>query len=140
MQAALSTYAVNQLYENVDVAQALQQRLPKNLKRLGPPLAGALEQPATQGVTFLLQRPRVQQLFINASVIAHDKLVAVLENKTSHGISTGNGVVTLDLHQMIIDLGTQLGIPQSALANIPADAGTVTLLRSDQLSCTKSAA
>ena len=134
VQAALSTYAVNQLYENVDVAQALQQRLPKNLKRLGPPLAGALEQPATQGVTFLLQRPRVQQLFINASVIAHDKLVAVLENKTSHGISTGNGVVTLDLHQMIIDLGTQLGIPQSALANIPADAGTVTLLRSDQLS------
>jgi hypothetical protein len=134
VQAAISTYAVNQLYENVNVGQALQQRLPKNLQRLGPPLAGALEQPATQGVQFLLQRPRVQQLFIRASLLAHEKLVNVLENKTGFGISTGNGVVTLDLHQMILDLGTQLGLPAGALARIPANAGTVTLLRSDQLS------
>ena len=134
VQTAIATYAVNQLYDNVDVAQALEQRLPKNLQRLAPPLAGALEQPATQGVTFLLQRPRIQQAFLTASALAHEKLVNVLENKTGHGISTGNGVVTLDLHQLIVQLGTRLGLPQNALAQIPADAGTVTLLKSDQLS------
>jgi hypothetical protein len=123
VQAAIATYTVDQLYENVDVGKALSERLPPNLKRLGPPLAGALAQPATQGVTAVLGRPRVEKLFINASAIAHEKLVNVLEDKTGNGISTGNGVVTLNLHQLIVDVGTQLGLPQDALAKLPPMAG-----------------
>jgi hypothetical protein len=134
VKTAIATYSVNQLYENVNVSQALAQRLPPNLQGLASPLAGALEQPATKGITFLLGRPRVQTLIINASAIAHEKLVNVLENKTGHGISTGNGNVTLDLHTMLVDVGTQLGLSQDALARLPATAGTVTLLKSDQLS------
>ena len=76
----------------------------------------------------------MQQLFINASAIAHEKLVNVLENKTGHGISTGNGVVTLDLHQLVTEIGTELGLPQDALAKLPNKAGTITLMKSDQLS------
>ena len=134
VQTALATFTVNQLYDNVDVGKALSERLPPNLKQLGPPLAGALEQPATQGVARLLTRPRVQQLFLNSSAIAHEKLVNVLENKTGFGISTGSGVVTLDVHQMVVEVGTELGIPQDALAKLPAKAGTLTLMKSDQLS------
>lgn len=134
VQAAIATYTVDQLYANVDVGKALSDRLPPNLKRLGPPLAGALAQPATQGVTVLLGRPRVEKLFINAAAIAHEKLVNVLEDKTGKGISTGNGVVTLDLHQLIVEVGTQLGLSQDALAKLPGKAGTVTLMKSDQLS------
>jgi hypothetical protein len=134
VQAAIATYTINQLYSNIDVGKALSDRLPPNLKQLGPPLAGALEQPATQGVTRLLQRPRVQQLFLQASAIAHEKLVNVLEDKTGFGVSTGNGVVTLDIHQMVVEVGTELGLPQDALAKLPAKAGTVTLMKSDQLS------
>jgi hypothetical protein len=134
VQSAIATYTINTLYSNVDVGQALSDRLPKNLKPIGPPLAGALEQPATQGVERLLQRPRVQQLFINASSIAHEKLVNVLDDKTGFGISTGNGVVTLNVHQMIVEVGTELGLPQNALAQLPATAGNITLMKSDQLS------
>jgi hypothetical protein len=134
VQAAIATYTVNQLYQHVDVGQALSERLPPNLKRLGPPLAGALEQPATQGVARLLQRPRVQQLFLQASAIAHEKLVNVLENKTGFGVSTGSGVVTLDIHAMVVEVGTELGLPPDALARLPATAGTITLMKSDQLS------
>ena len=134
VQTALATYTVNQLYDNVDVGKALSERLPPNLKQLGPPLAGALEQPATQGVARLLTRPRVQKLFINASTIAHQKLVNVLEDKTGFGVSTGNGVVTLDVHQMVVEVGTELGIPSDALAKLPAKAGKLTLMKSDQLS------
>jgi hypothetical protein len=133
VKTAIATYAINQVYENVDVAKELQTRLPKNLRPIAAPLAGALEQPATQGVEFLLQRPRVEKLFIQASTVAHEKLVNVLENKTGHGISTGSGVVTLDLHQLITEVGTQLGLPADALAKLPAKAGTLTLMRSDQL-------
>jgi hypothetical protein len=134
VQNAIATYTINQLYANVNVGQALADRLPKALKPLGPPLAGALEQPATQGVARLLTRPRVQQLFIQASTIAHQKLINVLENKTGYGIQTGNGEVTLNIHQMIIEVGTELGLPQSALAKLPGTAGTITLMKSNQLS------
>jgi len=134
VQSAVASYTVNQLYQNVNVANALEQRLPKNLQPLAAPLAGALEQPATQGVKFLLQRPRFQTLFIQASAIAHEKLVNVLENKTGHGISTGNGVVTLNLHELVVQIATQLGVSSSAIAKLPNKAGTVTLLKSDQLS------
>jgi hypothetical protein len=134
VQSALATYSVNQVYQNINVGNALAERLPNNLKPLAGPVAGALQAPATQGVKLLLQRPRVQQLFIRASAIAHEKLVNVLENRTGHGISTGNGEVTLDLRQLIAEVGGQLGLPANAVAALPANTGKITLMRSDQLS------
>jgi hypothetical protein len=134
VQSAIGNFTVNQLYENVDVTAALQKRLPPRLQSLAPTISGALEQPAARGVALLLQRPKVQQVFINASAIAHQKLVNVLENKTGYGIQTGTGVVTLNLHELVVELGTQLGLSSSTLAKLPAKAGTVTLLKSSQLS------
>src|SRR3954462_837085 len=133
VQDALSVFLVNALYENVDVAAGLEQRLPDDLKPLAAPVSGALRQPVTDSVKRLLEAPRVQQLWVNANGVAQQKLVNVLENKTGHGISTGDGVVTLDLGQLVTDLGTQLGLPQSVLDRIPPDAGVITVMRSDQL-------
>ena len=124
---------VNQLYENVDVGQALSERLPEQVKALGPTLAAALRQPATNAVEALLARPKIQQLFIEASSRAQQKLVNVLEDKTGYGISTGNGTVTIDLHQLVVELGTSLGVSQERLDKLPAKAGVITLMSSDQL-------
>ena len=134
VQSAIATYTVNQLYANVNVAKALEQRLPSQLDPLAPTLAGALQQPAVQGVKLALERPRIQQLFIRVSAIAHQKLINVLENKTGYGISTGNGVVTLNLHELVVQVGTELGLSANTLAKLPAKAGTVTLMKSSQLS------
>jgi hypothetical protein len=130
---SLSIFLVNQLYDNVDVAAAIETRLPEGAKSIAGTLAGALRQPATNAINQLLARPRVQQLFISASSVAHDKLVNVLENKTGSGISTGEGVVTLDLHELVTELGQQLGLSEETLAKIPADAGVITLMKSNQL-------
>ncbi len=130
---SLSIFLVNQLYDNVDVAAAIETRLPEGAKSIAGTLAGALRQPATNAINQLLARPRVQQLFINASSVAHDKLVNVLENKTGSGISTGEGVVTLDLHELVTELGQQLGLSEETLAKIPAEAGVITLMKSNQL-------
>jgi hypothetical protein len=138
VQTSLSTYLVNQLYSNVDVGAAIGQRLPSNLQHLGPTIAGALQAPAERSVVVLLQRPRVQQTFIKASAVAHEKLVNVLENKTGKGISTGNGVVTLNLHVMLTELAADLGLPGAVAQKIPESAGTVTLLKSDQLKAAQS--
>jgi Short C-terminal domain len=134
VQTALATYTVNQLYQHVNVSKALQRRLPPTLDPLAPTLAGALQQPATQGVKLALERPRVQQLFIRVSEVAHQKLIRVLENRTGYGIHTGGGVVTLNLHELVVDVGTELGISSDTLAKLPGTAGTITLMRSDQLS------
>jgi hypothetical protein len=133
VRSALSVYLVNQLYDNVNVQQQLEQQLPPNLDRLAGPVASALRQPAAQAVDFLLGRPRVQQLWVNANAVAHQKLVNVLENKTGFGIATGNGVVTVNLSSLVQQLGAQLGLPASALAKLPANAGVITVMRSDQL-------
>jgi hypothetical protein len=133
VRSALSFYLVNSLYENVDVAAALRQRLPKGLEPLAAPAAAALRQPAVSTVNLMLTRPRVQGLFINASSLAHDKLVKVLENKTGRGISTGNGVVTLDLASLVKELAAELGLPGKAVGRIPAGAATVTVMKSSQL-------
>ena len=133
IRAALSVYVVDQLYNNVDVAGQLQKQLPNQIKPLAGPVAAGLRQPAVQAVDFLLSKPRVQQAFVNATGVAHQKLVNVLENKTGYGIQTGNGVVTVDLSELVKELGTQLGLPAAALDKIPAGTGVITVMKSNQL-------
>src|SRR5437762_3328484 len=130
---ALATRLVNGVYANTDVAASLEQRLPANLKGLAAPLADGLHGPAINAAEELMSRPRFRQLLINASTVAHDKLVKVLENATGYGISTGNGTVTLNLTEMMRQIATDLGLPGKAVAKLPADAGVITLMRSDQL-------
>lgn len=130
---AVSTYVVDELYANVDVAGGLEERLPTNLDPIAGTLAGALRQPATDTVDRLLESPRIQQLWIDASAAAQEKLVNVLENDTGPGITTGDGVVTVELGTLVRSLGTELELPAAALDRIPPDAGSLEVLRSDQL-------
>jgi len=130
---AVSVYLVDQLYANVDVASGLEERLPTDLKPLAGTVAGALRQPTTNTVNRLLESPRIQRLWIDASTTAQQKLVNVLKDDTGFGITTGNGVVTLDLGELVRQLGTELGLPASALDRIPAEAGQLEVMRSDQL-------
>jgi hypothetical protein len=133
VQSALSVYMVNSLYDSVDVPAAIAQRLPPALKPLAVPAAAALRQPATDGVKLLLTRPRVQNLWVESMALTHDRLIAVLENKTRDGIDTGNGKVTIDLGALLTSIGPQLGLPDAALARIPPTTGQITVMRSDQL-------
>jgi hypothetical protein len=139
VRSAVSVYVVDQLYDNVDVPAALSERLPTNLKGLADPAAAALRQPATNAVERLLEGPRMQQLFIDASSEAQQKLVNVLEDKTGHGITTGDGVVTLDLSQLARELAANLGFSQSVIDRIPPDTGKITVMRSDQLAAAQAA-
>jgi hypothetical protein len=134
VQQSLSVYLVNQLYQNVDVAAALQERLPPSLDSLAAPFAAALHEPATTAVGFALQRPRVQQLWINATGNTHQKLVNVLENKTGDGITTGNGEVTLQLGALVQRTAAELGLPGDVAARIPPEAGTIEVMSSSNLS------
>jgi hypothetical protein len=139
VQQTLSVYIVNQLYDNVDVAGALEKRLPPQLDKLAAPVAGALRGAATNAVDVLLDRPRVQQAWVRASSAAQKALVNVLEEKSGHGITSGNGTVTINLHEMIVNAATKLGLPPAAIAKIPPQTGKVVVLKSNQLDAAQKA-
>jgi NADH:ubiquinone oxidoreductase subunit 6 (subunit J) len=134
IRQALSVYIVDQLYQNVDVAAALQERLPKNVQGLAAPLAGALRSPAERAVDEFLQRPRVEKLWVEANRVAQERLVAILEGQPRANVSTAGGDVTLDLRSFVIDIAQQFGLSGNRLeAKLPPDTGQVVVLRSDQL-------
>ena len=133
IQDTLATYITNQIYDNVDLTATLEQRLPAQLDGIAPGIAGALRGATPGAIKTLLQRPRFQQLFVAASSAAHAKLVNVLEDTTGHGISTGNGTVTLDLRALMIQVAQKLGLPGTRLEQLPPDAGQITLMTSKQL-------
>jgi hypothetical protein len=133
VREALSVYIVDQLYANADPQGVLEERLPENLQGLAGPIAGALRQPAVEGVDEFLQRPRVQALWENVNRIAHQELLAVLEDETRGNVTTGSGTVTLNLRTLVVNIGEELGFGEELDARLPPDAGQIVILESDQL-------
>jgi hypothetical protein len=133
VRQALSVYIVDQLYANADPQQVLEDRLPENLQGLAGPLAGALRQPAIDGVDRFLQRPRVQDLWEDVNRAAHQELLAVLNDETRGNITTGGGTVTLNLRTLVVNIGNELGFGEELEARLPPDAGQIVILQSDQL-------
>jgi hypothetical protein len=139
VRMALSVYIVDQLYTNADPQAVLQEQLPDNLQGLAGPIAGALRQPAVEGVDRFLERPRVQDLWEEANRLAHQELLAVLENDTRGNITTGNGVVTLNLRTLVVNMGNELGFGEQLDARLPEGAGQIVILKSDQLEAAQTA-
>jgi hypothetical protein len=133
IRQAIATRAVDDLYASVDVQAQIQQQLPKDVKSLSGPASAALRQAAYTIVDRALQQPQVQKLFAASLEEAHQTLVQVLEGGGPN-VSTENGVVTLNLRQIILDTADRLGIGQQVADKVPADAGRIVILRSDQLS------
>jgi hypothetical protein len=129
---ALATFAVDQLYANVNVNQELQQRLPKDLKPLSGPASSGLRALAQQGAQQALQSSRFQQLWEDANRAAHETLIKVVEDKGQYA-STENGQVTLHLRPLIVNVANQLGLGGDVAGKIPPDVGNLQVLKSDQL-------
>jgi hypothetical protein len=131
-------FLVDQLYENVDVAGELQAALPDRAKLLAAPAAGALRPFAERGARELLARPRGQQAWEGANRAAHLLLLRVLDGG-GRTLSTQNGVVVLDLKQLLREMEARVGIGGRVADRLPADAAQLTVLRSDQLSTAQDA-
>ena len=129
---ALSRYIVDQLYAQVDIQSELEDVLPEALQPLAGAAAAAVRQPATEGVAALLSTDRVQRLWAEVNRRAHTVLVGILEDDLKV-VDTSDGTVTLNLGDVIKELGASLGLSENVLDRIPDDAGEIVLIRSDQL-------
>ena len=75
IQEGLGAYLVDQLFDNVDVAAVLQQRLPKQLQVAAGPAAAGLRELAGRAAPELLARPKVQDAWVAANRAAHKQLL-----------------------------------------------------------------
>jgi hypothetical protein len=125
----LALTLVDQLYSNTDVADSVKAKLPENLQSLAVPIAGLARNATETAAKRLLERPRIQDLFVNAASLAQRQFVAVLDGDTQR-LETTNGKVVLDLRPILIRLGSRFDVLES---KIPPQAGQVTILESDQL-------
>ncbi len=122
----------DQLFSNVDVEAALREELPPAQQGLAGPIAGAISLGADGAARRLLERPRIQELWVRVVTLAHRNLVAVLEDETGP-VRTEGGNVVLDLRPLIIQLGEQVAIVGDLSTRLTPDAGLITIMEADQL-------
>ena len=130
---AIATYAVDELYANVNVDKALKDVLPGDTKDLSGVAAGALRQVADQGAQRALSDKRVQDLWRKANIAAHTTLINIIEDK-SEVLSTDGGEVRLELQPLIIEIADQVGLGDQARDNIPESVGQIKIVDSEELS------
>jgi len=123
---------VDQLYANVDVAAALQQRLPADQKGLAAPIAGAVRNFADDAADALLQRPRVQAAWVDSVEVSHRELLKLLNDRGT-AVRTTNGNVVLDLRPLVIQLGNRIAIVGRLADRLPANTAQITIVKSDDL-------
>ncbi|HEX7279307.1 MAG TPA: hypothetical protein VF255_06735 [Solirubrobacterales bacterium] len=139
VQAQLSNYLADQLIANVDVQGELERTFPPRLAPLAAPAAGALQQLAPQAAQRALETPQMESLWGTANRVAHERLLAVLDDSGSSNLSTADGEVVLDLSALLTQLTDRLGVGGKLVEKLPPDAGRLTILESDQLSTAQDA-
>jgi hypothetical protein len=129
---AVATRAVDELYESVDVEEELEGPLPEDLESLAGPTSATLRHLAPGIVERALEQPALQRLWRQAVERSHAMLVDVLEER-SGTVSTEEGVVTLDLGDIVRETADRIGVSDSVQQRIDEDAGRIVILRSDEL-------
>jgi len=132
IRGAIATRAVDELFTSVDVEAEVKDQLPTNLKSLAGPAAAGLRQASYEIVDRALEQPRLQALFEASLRETHQTLVQVLEGGGPR-VSTQGGDVTLNLKTIILEAADRIGIGGQVADKLPADAGNIVILRSDQL-------
>jgi Short C-terminal domain len=132
IRRAVANRAVDELFANVDVEEEVQAQLPPDYKGLSGAATAGLRQASYQIVDRALEQPVFQDLFRVAVEESHTTLVQVLEGGGDR-ISTEEGEVTLNLRAIILEAADRIGIGDQVADRIPADAGQIVVLRSDQL-------
>lgn len=157
VEVALGAYLVDELFDGVDVAAALRQKLPPSAEGLAEPAAAGLRELAERAAPRLLARPRVQKLWVEANRRADEQLVRIAEG--GDPARTVAGDVTLDLRAIIGELAADLGLGDQLAAGrskpttlgqdraqplggvtLPSASGKLVVLRSDQLTAVQDAA
>jgi hypothetical protein len=123
---------VDELYSNVDVEARLEARLPEEQKAFAGVIAGAVRGLADNLAVRLLERPRVQSVWVESVERAHMRLVQVLDDDTTV-VSTEGGYVVLNLQPLVVQIGEEVAILGRVGTRLPEDAGRIRIMKADDL-------
>lgn len=132
IRSQVAATAVEELYANVDVEEEIANRLPEAQKALAPVLAGVVQQGAQEAANRLLERPRIQTLWVRTATATQRQVVKLLDDE-GRFVETEGGVVVLDLRPIIVAIGNESGLVASLADRLPPDSGRVTIVTSEQL-------
>jgi hypothetical protein len=132
IRTQVANTAVDQLYANVDVEAAIAERLPPAQKGLAPVLAGLSRSGADRAAVAALERPRVQDAWVETTTATQRQLVRLLDDKNQF-VETDGGKVVLDLRPIILDLGDQVVVIGRLAEKLPDSAGKITIVDESQL-------
>ena len=138
IRTAVANRAVDELFANVDVQAEVQAQLPNDYEGLSGAATAGLRQVSYQVVDRALEQSVLQSLFRASLEESHRTLVEVLEGGGDR-VSTQDGVVTLDLRQIIQESADRIGIGSQVADRLPEDAGRIVILRADELNTAQNA-
>lgn len=132
IRRAVATRTIDEIYESVDVEEELEGPLPEDVESLAGPTSATLRHVAPGIVERALEQPALQRLWRQALERSHATLVEVLEER-SGTVSSEEGVVTLDLGDIVREGADRIGVSESVEQRIGEDAGRIEVFRSDDL-------
>ncbi len=112
---------------------ALEQQLPEGQKGLAGLAAGAARPLADRVAERLLERPRVQELWVQALVRTQRQFVRLLDDQTTVVREEG-GYLVLDLNPIVVQLGDQVAVIGNLASRLPPDAGRIQVMSAENLS------
>jgi MFS family permease len=81
----------------------------------------------------------VRGLWSEVNETTHATLVAILKDETGPALSTTDGAVTLELGELVKQVGKEFGISSDVLDKLPEDIGRVTIVESEELAAAQDA-
>jgi hypothetical protein len=138
IRTQVANTAVDQLFANVDVEAAIAERLPAQQQGLAPVLTGIARSGADRAAAAVLERPRVQTVWVETTTATQRQLVRLLDDKTKF-VQTDGGKVVLDLRPIIIELGDQVVVIGRLAEKLPESTGKITIIEESQLETAQTA-
>ena len=132
IRTQVAAKSVDTLFENVDVEAAIAERLPPAQQGLAPVLAGLARSGADRAADAVLERPRVQTVWVEVTTRTQRQLVRLLDDDTTF-IQTEGGAVVLDLRPLVIELGDQVAVIGKVAERLPESSGRIAIMEESQL-------
>jgi chromosome condensin MukBEF MukE localization factor len=128
VQTAISSYATDQLFKNVDVNNVISEALPPRADFLAPTISDQLKSHTQGTLQKILANPNFQQKWNEVQKKSHDRFIATVEKNGSDGVISVN-----ELYQQLS--GNLKNTKLSFLANkpLPAKIGSVQVAKGEQI-------
>ncbi len=137
IQSYVATEVSQALFDRVDIAQYVEEALPKRAQQLSGPLTSALRTFVEQAALRVLLTSQFRDLWIQANKLAHTQVVNALTGNDGGAVVTSkNGTVSLDLSSVAKLVEERLeaqGITLFRSVPIARIAGRITIFQSDDI-------